>query len=100
MAGEDTRYSGASLNGMLPHGASTDRIRLLLSGPWSPFGRGGGGVRGGTEVKKKVCVPKINVKFPAPLINFLFPLRKLVLMWADGWGWQGPTRPPPSPSGH
>ena len=34
---------------------------------------------------KKFCVPEIGVKFPAPLINFIFCLRKNFLMWVGGW---------------
>ena len=39
-----------------------------------------GGVRG----QKIVCVPKIGLEFPAPLINFIFCLRKMFLMWVGG----------------
>ena len=57
---------------------------------------GGGGVRG----QKKVHVPKIGLKFPAPLINFIFLLRKIFLMWVGGgMGWPGLARPPPPPLG-
>ena len=41
---------------------------------------GGWVVRG----PKKVCVPKIGLTFPAPLINFSFGLRKIFLMWVGG----------------
>ena len=34
-----------------------------------PFDAPGGG---GSEAKNKVCVPKIGLKFPAPLTNFIF----------------------------
>ena len=59
---------------------------------------GGGGVRG----QKKVCVPKISLKFPAPLINYIFCLKKFSDV--SGWGgWPGlaraPNSPPPSPRG-
>ena len=50
---------------------------------------------------KKVCVPKIGLKFPAALINFIFCRRKFFLMWAGGGGsagaGQGPKQSPPSP---
>ena len=57
---------------------------LLKANPWG-WGR-----------PKKVCVPKTGLKFPAPLINFIFCLRKNFLMWA-GWvgqGWPGPQTTP------
>ena len=41
----------------------------------------GGWVRG----QKKVCVPKIDLQVRAPLINFIFFLRKNFLMWVGGW---------------
>ena len=45
--------------------------------------------------QKKVCVPKIGLKFPALLIS-RFAGGKLFLMW----GWPGPpTSPPPPPGG-
>ena len=58
----------------------------------------GGWVRG----LEKVCVPKISLKFPALLINFIFCPRQIFLMWVGGWvgrGWPGPqtTNPPPPP---
>ena len=43
---------------------------------------GGGG--GGSEAKKKV-VPKIDLQIRAPLMNFIFFLRKIFLMWVGGW---------------
>ena len=52
--------------------------RPLLSG-WLILYTGGG-VRG----QKKVCVPKIDLKVRAPLINFIFFLRKNFLMWVGG----------------
>ena len=54
---------------------------------------------------KKVCVPQIGLKFPAPLLNFMFCRRNSFLMWVGGWGgWPGPARapnpaPPPPPPG-
>ena len=47
--------------------------------------------------QKEVCVPKIGIEFPAPLINFIFCLRKFFLMWVDEWvgrGWLGPLVSP------
>ena len=41
----------------------------------------GGWLRG----QKKVCVPKIDLQVRAPLINFIFFLRKHFLMWVGGW---------------
>ena len=38
---------------------------------------GGGAVRG----QKKVCVRKMGLKFSAPLISFIFGLRKIFLIW-------------------
>ena len=55
------------------------------------------GVRG----QKTVCVPKIGLKFPAPLIIFIFCRRKSFLMWVGGGSAgadQGPKHPPPLPS--
>ena len=52
----------------------------------------GGGVRG----QQRVCVPEIGLRFLAPLINFIFPLRKIILMWVRVGGsagaGQGPKR--------
>ena len=48
--------------------------------------------------QKKVCVPKIGLKFPVHLINFVFCRRKSFLMWVGGWvgrGWPGPQTTPP-----
>ena len=46
---------------------------------------------------KKICVPKLGLKFPASLIVFISSLRNIFLVWVDGWvgGWvrrgcQGP----------
>ena len=52
-----------------------------------------GWVRG----QKNVCVPKIGLKFPAPLINFIFCLRKILLMWVGGSVGRGWPSPPPPP---
>ena len=55
---------------------------------------------GGGSEAKKVCVPKIGLKFPAPLIIFIFCRRKSFLMWVGGWvgrGWPGPQTSPPAP---
>ena len=57
---------------------------------------------GGQRSNKKVCVPEIGLKFPAPLINFIFCLRKSFLMRVGGWvrlTGQGPNPPPPPPPG-
>ena len=54
--------------------------------------RGGGGVRG----RKTVCVPKIGLRFPAPVINSILCRRKLFLMWV-GRGRAGPQTPPLPP---
>ena len=53
---------------------------------------GWGGVRG----QKQVCVPKISLKLPAPLINFIFCLGKIFLVWVGGLVGRG-CRPPPPP---
>ena len=45
-------------------------------------GGGGGGVRG----QRKVCVPKFDLQFRAPLINVLSYPRKNFVMWVGGWG--------------
>ena len=55
---------------------------------------------GGSRGQKKVFVPKVGLKFPARLINFIFCLGKIFLMWVGwwvNWGWPGPKTPPPSP---
>ena len=50
--------------------------------------------QGGRELKK-VYVPKIGPKFPAPVINFVFPPQEIFLMWAglSADAGQGPKRP-------
>ena len=57
------------------------------------------GVRG----QKTVCLPKIGLKFPAPLINFSFCRRKPFLMWGGGGIGLGlaraPNNPPSPPRG-
>ena len=60
-----------------------------------------GGRVGGSEAKKKVCVPKIGLKFPAPFINFIFCRRKIFLMWLGGLAGagQGPKEPLTRPQG-
>ena len=52
----------------------------------------GGGVRGQNEV----FVPKIGLKFPAPLINFIFCRREIFLMSGGGGGVgrPGPAKAP------
>ena len=59
--------------------------------PTPPPRPGGGGI-GGSEEKKTVRVPKIGLKFPAPLINFIFCPRTILLMWVGGWVGQGPKQ--------
>ena len=65
--------------------------------PPPPFGGGG-------QRPKKVCVPKIGLKFPAPLINSIF-CRRTVCSDAGGWvggsagAGQGPKQAPPPPPG-
>ena len=54
----------------------------------------------GSEAKKKGCVPKIDLKVPAPLNNFIFCRRTMFLKWVGGGGVgavQGPKQPPPPP---
>ena len=74
------------------------QTRLLLSAADALPPRGGGGA----QRLKKVRVPETHLKFPASLMNFAFPLRKVFLMWGDGsagWGCPGPqTTPAPSGS--
>ena len=56
-----------------------------------------GRVRG----QNKVCVRDIGLKFPAPLINLIFCLWKVLLMWVGrsaGAG-HGPKQPPPPSPG-
>ena len=65
-----------------------DCSRPLLSG-WLILYRGGGG----GQRPKKVCVPKIDLQVRAPLINFIFCLRKNFLMWVGGWVSQNPGGP-------
>ena len=53
----------------------------------------GKGVGGGLRGQQKVCVSKIVLKIPAPLIIFIFRWRNIFLMWKGGWvspGWPGP----------
>ena len=59
--------------------------------PTPPRGGGGG------QRPKKVCVPKIGLNLPAPLINFIFLPEEIFLMLACGSGraGQGCKRPPP-----
>ena len=53
----------------------------------------GGG--GGSEAEQ-VCVPKIDLQFRAPLMNFILLLKKSFLMWVGGWvgGWVGQAQEP------
>ena len=65
--------------------------RPLLSG-WLILYRGRGVGGGGVRGQKKVCVPKIDLQVRAPLINFIFFLRKNFLMWVGGWVGQPKSR--------
>ena len=45
--------------------------------------------------------PKMGLDFPASLINFVFPLRTIFLMWVGeggGGGYPGPQTTPPPPT--
>ena len=57
-----------------------------------PLGMGGW-VRG----QKTVCAPKVSLKFPEPLIDFIFLLRKIVLILVGGVGWPGSAKDPNAP---
>ena len=46
---------------------------------WTGWGGGGGG----RSEAKRVCVPKIGLRFRGPFMEFFF-LRKVVLMWGAG----------------
>ena len=52
---------------------------------------------GGAEANNKVCVPKINLQFWGPLINFFFFSRGKFL-WVGGWVRRSrlPSPPPPA----
>ena len=53
---------------------------------------------GGSEAKKKSCVPKIGLKFPAPLINFIFCRRTIFsdVVWVGRLGLaRAPNNLPP-----
>ena len=59
----------------------------------------------GGEATKEVRVPKIDLQSRAPLINFIFFLRTIFLMWVGGWvggsgGGSQAVIPPPSPPGN
>ena len=71
-------YLGATAQA-LSQVMTTLHTGLLLSGGHLTGG-GGGGVRG----QKQVCVSKINLKFPAPLMNFVFHPRTIFLVWVGG----------------
>ena len=101
---ENIRYGrgDASDAEVVPHLVTLPLLRAearpLLSG-WLILYRGGGG--GWVRGQKKVCVPKIDLQVRAPLINFIFFLRKNFLMWVGGWVGQPKSRganltPPPS----
>ena len=71
--------------------------RPRLSGD-RDLNRGGGGR--GSQAKKKVCVRKIDLQFRAPLMHFIFFLRKKsprFLMWVGGWVGQAEEPSPPPP---
>ena len=48
--------------------------------------------------QNKVCVPKFDLQFPGPLIDFIFVLRYTFLVWVRGGAsaaaCQGPKQPP------
>ena len=80
----------------------TRKGRCLLSSNTSLWGGGG------SEVKRQVCVPKIDLQYRAPLITFIFFLREKFLMWVGGGGGirrrspgchSTPSAPPPSGNG-
>ena len=53
---------------------------------------------GGGQRPKKITVLKIGLKFPAPLINFIFCRRKIFLMLGGRAGLaRAPNTPPPPP---
>ena len=52
----------------------------------------------GARGKKFFYVPKMDLQFRAPLINFNSSLRRNFLMWAGGWV-GGPRLPSPPPPG-
>ena len=56
-----------------------------------------GGVGGWVRGQKKVCVPKITLKIPAPLIDFIFCWMKILLMWGGGGSGPGLARAPNAP---
>ena len=62
------------------------------------------GAGGGSEAKKKFCVPQIDLQFRAPLISFIFFPKE---QYPDVGGWVGQPKsrgasliPPPSPQYH
>ena len=64
---------------------------------------GGGGAGWAGQKPKGACVPKADLQFRAHLINFIFLLGKIFLMWVGGWVGQAaeprqPFRPSPLPS--
>ena len=74
-----------------------------LRGDWSILHPG----EGGSEAKTKGCAPKIDLQVRAPLIHFIFVLRKHFLMWGGvsenpvrgggGGGGGGNSTPCPPP---
>ena len=76
------------------HIASRPGHGLVATVTYTPWG----GQRG-SEAKKKVCVPKMDLQIRAPLIHFIFFLRTIFLMWVGGWIRQRSSGcyPPPPP---
>ena len=75
---------------------NAQQLMTLLGPRSSPlWGRGGG-----QREKKRVCAPKIDLQFRAPLISLIFFLRQNFPMWAGGLGSGGGAQaaipPPPS----
>ena len=84
------------------HPCPTSTTRPLLKVGPTPLGGGGGGswlVGGWVGGQKRVCVPKIDLQFRAPLINIILFRRKCCLTWAGGWvPWSsGSPKMTPSP---
>ena len=63
--------------------------RPRLGGDRDLYRGGGVGGVGGSEAKKQVCVPKIHLQFPAPLIKFFFSLSMYNFRMWSGRKWAG-----------